>query len=120
MMFLIRAGFWLAVTALFVPPGFTAEGAAWTEPLRAEIARLAPSAPDFEPAAQRAAAPPAAAPLPVDARSGFCIERPEVCAVAAEALRFGAFLGDLAAYRIEAWLAADADPAADEPVSRTI
>jgi len=44
MMFLIRAGFWLAVTALFVPPGFTMNDAAWTDPLRAEIARLAPSA----------------------------------------------------------------------------
>lgn len=124
MMFLIRAGLWLAVTALFVPPGFTADGAAWTEPLRAEIARLAPSAPDVETGGPYAVSPQAApARHSADARSGFCLERREVCAVAAEALRFGAFLGDAAVYRIERWLAAEVpgpEAAADDPVSRSV
>jgi hypothetical protein len=102
MMFLIRAGFWLAVTALFVPPGFTMNDAAWTDPLRAEIARLAPSA------ASDAPEPMSRQARPDDtARSAFCDTRPEACAVAAEALAFGAFIGDLAARRIEHWLAGD-------------
>jgi len=117
MMFLFRAGFWLAVTALFVPPGFTMNETAWTNPLRAELARLAPSAPSDS------GAPILRAGGDDAARSAFCEERPELCNVAAEALAFGAFVGDLAAHRIERWIAGDAaatDALRDEVERRAV
>jgi hypothetical protein len=77
MMFLIRAGFWLAVVSVFVPRDFAGES--FDLPMNIAEARIDAGKPVND----------------------WCSENAAICDAGREAARLGGFLTDMAATRIE-------------------
>jgi hypothetical protein len=101
MMFLLRALFWMAVVAIFVPPGFSGLGTLFADDAREIIA----------PAAETASAR-------VEAETGlFCDGAPELCETLDNTRAVAGLLGGVAAAETENWLHARLGaPASQAPV----
>ena len=99
MMFLLRAIFWIAVVAAFVPPGFTASGGLFAsdmERLLAEpVARVSEHVQQPAPAAQVQ-----------QAESGICADYGEVCEIWGHVTTFGGVIGSMALSQADAMIEA--------------
>lgn len=98
MMFLLRALFWIAVVAAFVPPGLNAAGTLFASEAEQTLS-------------------PAAEQLAVRARtdtSTFCNDHAELCRAADNARAFAGLAGGMAASAAQDWLAERDDAASDE------
>lgn len=103
MMFLLRATFWIAVVAAFVPPGFTASGGLFASDMERLLAE--PVARVSEHVHQSAAAP--AAPVKLhQAESGICADYGEVCEIWGHVTTFGGVLGSMALTQADAMIEA--------------
>ncbi|MGY6531131.1 hypothetical protein [Glycocaulis sp.] len=104
MMFVLRAIFWIAVVAAFVPPGFTAAGGVFAgdvERLLAEpVARASeqmhePAAPAVVPAANVQTA-----------TDGLCADYRELCEIWGHVTGFGGYIGSMALSQADAMIEA--------------
>lgn len=95
MVFILRAAFWIAVVAAFVPAGFSApqDGAF----ARETTALLAAPVNDGARSAQSEAAQ-------------FCETRPEACEVGGRFAAFAGLVADIAGHQAQDWLETQAAP----------
>ncbi len=100
MMFVLRAIFWIAVVAAFVPPGFTAAGG----PFAGDMERIL-----AEPVArigQQVQDSPAAAATTPTARDGICADYGELCDIWDHVTSFGGYVGSMALAQADAMIEA--------------
>lgn len=102
MLFVLRAIFWIAVVAAFVPPGFTAAGG----PFAGDMERLLaePAARVAENFQQPQSAPAAGAQRP--APEGLCADYGELCEIWGHVTSFGGYVGAMALSQADAMIEA--------------
>lgn len=101
MMFVLRAIFWIAVVAAFVPPGFTAAGGVFAGDMERLLA---------EPAA-RAAEQLQPSPVPQAStqrapQDGICADYGEICDIWSHVTSFGGYVGSMALSQADAMIEA--------------
>lgn len=112
MMFILRAAFWIAVVAAFVPPGFSAAGGLFASDMERLLA---------EPAARAAASlqEQSAPAAPVQrADSGLCADYGELCEIWGHITGFGSYVGAVALSRADAMIEAAREAETAKPVAR--
>ncbi|MFC4724402.1 hypothetical protein [Glycocaulis abyssi] len=112
MMFILRAAFWLAVVAAFVPPGFTAAGGLFASDMERLLA---------EPAA-RASESLQAQTAPAPARSqqtGICADYGELCDIWDHVTGFGGYVGSVALSQADAMIETAREAEATKPARQT-
>lgn len=115
MMFLLRAAFWIAVVAAFVPPGFTAAGGLFASDMERLLS---------EPAARAAASlqQNQNQPVPIAARqheTGICAEYGELCEIWTHVTGFGGYVGSVALSQADAMIEASREPETAKPAAHT-
>lgn len=113
MMFLLRAAFWIAVVAAFVPPGFSAAGGLFASDVERLLA---------EPAARAAASlqqEQAALPAARTHDSGICADYGELCEIWTHVTGFGGYVGTVALSQADSMIEAARETETAKPAART-
>ena len=100
MMFILRAAFWIAVVAAFVPPGFTAAGGLFASDVERMLAEPAAQA------AQRINQEPVQTAQTHQHQAGLCADYGELCEIWDHVTGFGGYVGTLALSRADAMIEA--------------
>lgn len=114
MMFILRAAFWIAVVAAFVPPGFTAAGGLFASDMERLLA---------EPAARAAQSLNAQQSTPAAAasqhNSGVCADYGELCEIWDHVTGFGGYVGTVALSQADAMIEASRETGTDKAAAQT-
>ncbi|MGY6661667.1 MAG: hypothetical protein ACXIVO_05035 [Glycocaulis sp.] len=113
MMFILRAVFWIAVVAAFVPPGFTAAGGLFASDMERMLA---------EPAARAAQSLHSETAQPAQTRAhetGICAEYGELCEIWDHVTGFGGYVGSVALSQADAMIESARETSSAKPAAQT-
>ncbi|KPP83224.1 MAG: hypothetical protein HLUCCA04_03860 [Oceanicaulis sp. HLUCCA04] len=114
MMFILRAAFWMALVAAFVPPGFTAAGGLFASDMERLLA---------EPAARAAhslnAQPSSPAGTSSQHHSGVCADYGELCEIWELVTGFGGYVGTVALSQADAMIESSRETGTDKAAAQT-
>ncbi|GGH06323.1 MAG TPA: hypothetical protein DF715_12925 [Oceanicaulis sp.] len=115
MMFILRAAFWIAVVAAFVPPGFSAAGGLFASDMERLLA---------EPAARAAQSlqqqpQPAPGAQMTSHATGICAEYGELCDIWDHVTGFGGYVGTVALSQADAMIEASRETGSAKPAAQT-
>jgi hypothetical protein len=115
MMFILRAAFWIAVVAAFVPPGFTAAGGLFATDMERLLAE--PAAMAAHTLQQNQHPAPAAQVSQHD--SGVCADYGELCEIWGHVTSFGGYVGSMALSQADAMIETAREAEAARPAAQT-
>lgn len=113
MMFILRAVFWIAVVAAFVPPGFSAAGGLFASDMERLLA---------EPAARASQSLQSqAAPATQTQRheTGICADYGELCDIWDHVTGFGGYVGTVALSQADAMIESARETSSAKPAAQT-